>query len=103
MEPYYHKFKGELAVKASLARVEAYLADRRAQLGIGENSMAHAMCTLESKELYLDAIQLDELEPANKKLDDSMAEVQDPLREINFGDEGENKPTYISQLLDLEF
>ena len=103
MEPFYHKFKGELAVKASLAKVEAYLADRRAQLRIGENSVAHTKCTLESKELYLDAIQLDELEPANKKLDDSMAEVQDPLREVNLGDEGENKPTYISQLLDLKF
>ena len=96
MERFYHKFKGELAVKASLARVEAYLADRRAQLGIGENSVAHTECTLESKELYLDAIQLDELEPATKKLDDLMAEVQDPLREVNLGDEGKNKPTYIS-------
>ena len=43
-------------MKASLARVEAYLADRRAQLGIEENSVAHVECTLESKVLYLDAI-----------------------------------------------
>ena len=60
--------------------MEAYLADRRAQLGLRDNSVAYAECTLESKELYLDAIQLDELEPAIKKLDDLMAEVQDPLR-----------------------
>ena len=65
--------------------------------------MALVECTLEEEELYLDAIQLDELEPANKKLDDLMAEVQDPLREVNLGDEGENKHTYISQLLEPEF
>ena len=103
MELHYQKYEGELAVKASLATVEAYLADRRAQLGLRENSMALAECTLESKELYSDAIQLDELEPAIKKLDDSMAKVQDPLREVNLGDEGENKPTYISQLLEPEY
>ena len=97
------KYEGELAVKASLARVEAYLADRKAQLGIRESSVALTECTLEEEELYLDAIQLDELEPANKKLDDLMAEVQDPLREVNLGDEGENKPTYISQLLEPDF
>ena len=75
METYYHRFEKELAARANLARVEAYLADRRAQFEGGENSVDHAECTVESKELYLDAIQLDELEPANQKLDDSMAEV----------------------------
>ena len=103
METYYRRFERELAVKASLARVEAYLADRRAQFEGGENSVDHAECTVESRELYLDAIQLDELEPASKKLDDSMAEVQDPLVEVNLGDEGENKPTYLSELLNPEF
>ena len=83
--------------------MEAYLAHRRAQLGLRENSVALAEYTLESKELYSDAIQLDELEPTIKKLDDSMEEVQDPLREVNLGDEGENKPTYISQLLEPKF
>ena len=68
-------YKKELAVKASLARVEAYLADWRAQFGLPKNSMALAECTLESKELQLDAIQLDELELAISKLDDSLAEV----------------------------
>ena len=56
MELYCQKYERELAVKASLTRVEAYLADRRAQLGLRENLMALAECTLESKELYLDAI-----------------------------------------------
>ena len=74
MELHYQKYEGELAVKASLARVEAYLDDRKAQLGLKENSVALAECTLESKELYSDVIQLDELEPAIKKLNDSMAE-----------------------------
>ena len=96
MEPYYQKYEGELVVKASLARVEASLVDRRAQLGLRESSVVLAECMLESKELYLDAIQLDELELAIKKLDDSMVEVQDLLRKVNLGDEGENKPTYIS-------
>ena len=66
MEPYYQKYKGELVVKASLARVEAYLADWRAQLGIKESSMALTECTLEEEELYLDTIQLDDLEPPIK-------------------------------------
>ena len=51
----------------------------------------------------MDAIQLDDLEPANPKLDDSLAEVQDPLLEVNLGDENEHKPTFINQLFDLEF
>ena len=93
MELHYQKYEGELAIKASLARVEVYLADRRAQLRLKENSVALAECTLKSKELYLDAIQLAELKPAIKKLDNLMAEVQDPLREVNLGDEGEHKPT----------
>ena len=76
--------------------METYLADRKVQLGLKENSVAFAECTLENKELHLDAIQLDELEPAIPKLDDALAKVQDHLREVNLGDEGENKPTYIS-------
>ena len=103
MELHYQKYKKELAIKASLARVEAYLVNRRVQLGLRENLVVLAECTLESKELHLDAIQWDELEPAIPKLDDALAEVQDPLREVNLGDEGENKPTYISQLLEPEF
>ena len=46
---------------------------------------------------------MDELEPVGPKLDDTLVEVQDPLREVNLGDEGGNKPTYISQLLEPEF
>ena len=65
--------------------------------------MALVECTLESKELHLDVIQWDELKPAIPKLDDALAEVQDPLREVNLEDEGENKPTYISQLLEPKF
>ena len=103
MELHYQKYERELVVKASLARVEAYLANRRVQLELRKNSVALAECTLESKELQLDAIQLDELKPAIPKLDESLAEVQDPLREVKLGDEGEHKPTFISQLLEPEF
>ena len=66
-------------MKASLARVEAYLADRRDQLGLVEKSVTLVDCTVESREVPLDAIQFDDLEPANSNLDDSMAKVQDPL------------------------
>ena len=75
MELHYQKYEKELAVKASLARVEAYLADQRVQLGLKENSVTLAECTVESKELHLDAIQLDGLEPAILKLDESLAKV----------------------------
>ena len=103
MELHHQKYEKELALKASLARVEAYLAYRRAQLGLPKNSVALAEYTLGSKELQLDAIQLDELEPTTPKLDYSLGEVQDPLREVNLGDESEHKPTFISQLLEPEF
>ena len=58
--------------------------------------MALADCTVESKEIQLKVIQLNDLEPAIPKLNDSMAEVQDPLQEVNLGDENEHKPTFVS-------
>ena len=64
--------------------------------------MAHTDCTAESKEVLLDAIQFENLEAANPKLDDSMAEIEDPLQEVNLGDENEHKPTFFNQLLELE-
>ena len=103
MELQSQKYKMELAVKASLARVEAYLVSRRAQLRLEEKSVALTDCTVESKKIQLDAIQFDDLELAILKLDDSMAEVQDPLQEVNLGDKNEHKPTFVSQLLELEF
>ena len=48
-------------------------------------------------------IQMDELESAVPKLDNHKANVQDPLLEVNLGDEGEHKPTYVSQLLEPDF
>ena len=44
------KYKKELAIKASLARVEAYLANQRAQPGLLEKLMTLVNCTIESKE-----------------------------------------------------
>ena len=58
--------------------------------------MALANCMMEGKELQLDAIQLDEIETTILKVDDSLADVQDPLREVNLGNEGEHKTTFIS-------
>ena len=77
MELHSLSCQKELAVKASVARVEANLADRRSQLGQLEKLVALADCTMESKQVQSNAIQLDDLEPANPKLDDSLAEVQD--------------------------
>ena len=57
MEPHYQRYEKKLAVTASLAWVEAYLADRRVQLGLKEDSVALAEYTLDSKEIHLDAIQ----------------------------------------------
>ena len=56
MELHHLKYKNELAIKASLARVEAYLAYRRAQLGLQEKSVVLANSTMEIKEVQLDAI-----------------------------------------------
>ena len=42
----------------------------------------------------MDAIQLNDLKPAILKLDDSLAEVQDPLQEVNLRDENEYKPIF---------
>ena len=103
MESHYHKYEKKLAVKANLARVEAYLADRRAQLELPKKSVALVDCIVESKEVQLDAIQLDDLEPAIPKLDDSLVEVQDPLQEVNLGEENKHKPNFVSQLLEPEF
>ena len=75
MESHQLKYEKELAIKAGLSRMEAYLADRIAQFGLFEQSVALTDCTIKSKEVQLDAIQLDDLEPANPKLDDSLAEV----------------------------
>ena len=103
MELHSQRYKKELAVQANLARVEAYLVDRRSQLGLLEKSVALANYTIESKEIQLDVIQLDDIEPAITKLVDSMAKVQDPLQEVSLGDENEYKPTFVSQLLEPKF
>ena len=46
---------------------------------------------------------MEELELAIPKSDDSKAEVQDPLLEVNLGDKCKHKPTFLSQLLELDF
>ena len=56
MESHYQKYEKELAVKASLARVETYLVDQRAQLRLPEKLVALADYIVESKEIQLDVI-----------------------------------------------
>ena len=95
------KLKKELAVKASLARMYAYLDDRNAQPMDNESCLAE--CVQEEEIPIGDVIQLDELESATQKLDDNKADVQDLLLEVNLGDEGKHKPTFVSQLLEPDF
>ena len=83
--------------------MEAYLADRKAQLGLEGNLVAFAYCVFEKEEIQLATIQLDDLEPVTLKLDDSKAKVQDPLQKVNLRDKTEHKPTFVSQLLEPEF
>ena len=50
MELHFLNYEKELAIKANMARVEAYLAYRRPQLGLLEKSVELANCTMENKE-----------------------------------------------------
>ncbi|CAL2270790.1 unnamed protein product [Prunus armeniaca] len=49
-----------------------------------------------------DALELEEVELAPSEMDDSKAEVQDPLLEIKLGTEDNHRPIYISGLMELE-
>ena len=89
-------------MKIGLVRIQAYLADRRAQFEQEGKLVALTDCIYE-EEVHLDSIQIDELESAILKLDDSKTEVQDHLLEVSLGDEGEHKFTFVSQLLEPEF
>ena len=48
-------------------------------------------------------IQYDDLKLAIPKQYDLKVKVQDPLLEVNMGDDNEPKSTFVSQLLELEF
>ena len=79
----------------------AYLADRNALPANSETCLAE--CVQEEEIPIGDVIQMDELESVVPKLDDNKADVQDSLLEVNLGNEGEHKPTYVSQLLEPTF
>ncbi|CAL8993663.1 unnamed protein product [Prunus brigantina] len=49
-----------------------------------------------------DALELEEVELAPSEMDDSKAEVQDPLLEINLGTEDNHRPIYIDGLMEPE-
>ena len=63
--------------------MEAYLADRRTQLGLLEKSIALVDYTVESKEIQLDS-QFDDLKPAILKLDD-YGRGSEPFTRSKFG------------------
>ncbi|XP_059663595.1 uncharacterized protein LOC132309293 [Cornus florida] len=86
-----------------MARLRAYLAERRAMLWSDMSAnMAEIIEEGESGDCR-DVIRLEELDAAPAKLEDLKADVQDPLLEINLGAEEEHRPTYISDLLEPDF
>ena len=86
-------------MKASLARMQAYLVYRRAQFEQEGKSVVLANCVYKEEKIQLDLIQLDDLYLAIPKLDDSKIKVQDPFLEVNLRDGSDYKPTFVSQLL----
>ena len=61
-----------------------------------ESSASLADCIFEEEFTKVDYIQIEELETATTILDDLKADVQDPLLEVNLGNESEYKPIYVS-------
>lgn len=49
-----------------------------------------------------DALEIEEMELVPIKMDDSKAEVQDPLLEIDLGTEDNHQPIYINGLIEPE-
>ncbi|CAL9020082.1 unnamed protein product, partial [Prunus brigantina] len=85
------------AVEDTLRRLYGFCAERAAEHG----STAHLVEFLHEG-LKDDALELEEVELAPTEMDDSKAEVQDPLLEINLGTEDNHRPIYISGLIKPE-
>ena len=98
------KEEKEKALKAFVARIAAYMLEKRL-MRLDESSEGLTVntteCIYEEEDLDVDqdVIRLEDLETAPAKLDDLKADVQDPLEEVNLGEEGQFKPVYVSELL----
>ena len=62
-----------------------------------------ADCIYEEELAKEEVLQMEKLKIAIAKLDDLQADVQDPLQEINLGEDGEYKLVFISESLALGF
>lgn len=88
-----------MAYKALTKKLKIYALERQMAIlkWIGQVEISIKTDTSE------EVIQIEELEPAPAKLDDSLAPVQNPLEEVNLGDENRHRPIYISGLITGEF
>ena len=71
-----------------LAQLSAYIVDKQLCADVGLD------CIYDFSPLGFE-------QPLVEKI--KRVEVQDPLEEINLGEDGENRPTYVSSLIDLKF
>ncbi|CAL2259741.1 unnamed protein product [Prunus armeniaca] len=85
------------AVEDTLRRLYGFWAERAVEHGSTANLVEFLHESLED-----DALELEEVELAPSEIDDSKAEVQDPLLEINLGMEDNHRPIYISGLMEPE-
>ena len=88
-----------MAYKALTKKLKIYALERQMAIlkWIGQVEISIKTDTSE------EVIQIEELEPAPAKLDDSLAPVQNPLEAVNLGDENWHRPIYISGLITGEF
>ncbi|KAI5324236.1 hypothetical protein L3X38_033309 [Prunus dulcis] len=87
----------KVAVEDTSRRLYSFWAERAAEHGSTANLMEFLHEGPED-----DALELEEVQLAPSAMDDSKAEVQDPLLEINLGTEDNHRPIYISGLMELE-
>ncbi|CAL8085474.1 unnamed protein product [Prunus armeniaca] len=85
------------AVEDTLRRLYGFWAERAAEHGSTANLVEFLHEGPED-----DALELEEVELAPSEMDDSKAEVQDPLLEINLGTKDNHRPIYISGLMEPE-
>ncbi|CAL2257736.1 unnamed protein product [Prunus armeniaca] len=85
------------AVEDTLRWLYGFWAERATEHGSTANLVEFLHEGLED-----DALELEKVELAPSEMDDSKAEVQDPLLEINLGTEDNHRPIYISGLMEPE-
>ena len=85
------------AIETLKKKLIIYLVEKKLRFGSAINK---AECIME--DVAEEEIKFEELRPAHLKMDDSKAEGQDPLIEVNLGTKEEPRPTFVSGLLELK-